>query len=106
MDQRLNGEVEKLDGEIEGELVSVLPSLEGVIEADDGILILSGDLVIQSTTEVEIPLYDGSYEVSPLARTEVILPTTGKRMEDDVVVLEIPYYETTNESGGYTVIIG
>lgn len=53
-----------------------------------------------------IPAYDGSYEVTPLAYTEQVLETTGKRMEGDVTVLEIPYYETTNESGGYTVNIG
>ena len=53
-----------------------------------------------------IPAYDGSYEVTPLAHTEQVLETTGKRMEGDVTVLEIPYYETSNESGGYTVNIG
>lgn len=53
-----------------------------------------------------IPAYDGSYEVTPLANTETILETAGRRMEDDVTVRKIPYYETTNESGGYTVIIG
>lgn len=51
-------------------------------------------------------VYDGSYEVTPLAETEQVLETSGKRMGDDVVVRAIPYYETTNESGGYTVNIG
>ena len=38
--------------------------------------------------------YDGAYEVTPLAETQVILPTFGKYMEGDVTVLEIPYAET------------
>ena len=54
----------------------------------------------------DIPVYDGSYDVTPLPGAEVVLETVGMRMEDDVTVREIPYYETTNESGGYTVIIG
>ncbi len=61
-----------------------------------------------STTIVtgEGPIYHGSYDVTPLAGTEVILETQGRRMTDDVTVREIPYFETTNEAGGYTVIIG
>jgi hypothetical protein len=55
---------------------------------------------------VRIPRYDGSYEIVPLAFTDTVMNTEGKRMEDDVTVLAIPYYETTNEGGGYTVIIG
>jgi len=106
VDPRLAGEIEKVDGEIEGELISVLPALSGVIEDDDGSLIIAGDLVIEATTEVDVPPYEGSYEVSPLVGAEIILPTSGKRLEDDVTILEIPYYETTNEAGGYTVIIG
>lgn len=53
-----------------------------------------------------IPTYEGAYDVTPLPRTEVILGTANRRMENDVTVREIPYSETTNESGGYTVIIG
>ena len=53
-----------------------------------------------------VPTYDGSYDVTPLPGAEIILETADKRMLDDVTVREIPYYETTNEAGGYTVIIG
>jgi hypothetical protein len=53
----------------------------------------------------DVPLYEGDYEVTPNTE-EQTLPTSDKRMEDDVTVHAIPYYETTNESGGYTVIIG
>jgi len=51
-------------------------------------------------------IYDGSYDVVPLAFTETLLETSGKHMLYDVTVQEIPYFETSNESGGYTVIIG
>lgn len=53
-----------------------------------------------------IETYDGPYEVIPMANSEVTLATEGKKMKDDVLVLEVPYYETSNLSGGYTVYIG
>lgn len=48
--------------------------------------------------------YTGAYEVTPDADGEVLL-TRAKTMRDDVTVHPIPYVETTNESGGYTVSI-
>lgn len=104
--ERLIGELEPLDGVLEGLITNELPALEGYLEPVDLYPIISGDVVILPTTEVDVPSYDGSYEVTPLVATESILQTNQKKMEDDVVVLPIPYYETTNESGGYTVIIG
>lgn len=103
---RMIGELEQLDGVLEGELLVDLPMIEGELIPLDDLPALSGDLVIQPTTEVDIPAYDGSYEITPVANADVVLSTSGKRMEDDITVFEIPYYETTNESGGYTVIIG
>ena len=64
---------------------------------------LSGAL---SFGEAYTPEYEGAYIVTPLPFAETVLPTTGKRMADDVTVLEIPYYETSNPYGGYTVNIG
>lgn len=49
--------------------------------------------------------FDGPYTVTPLAFSETILETQDKVMDDDVTVLRIPYYETSNLSGGYTVFI-
>ena len=66
-------------------------------------MLLRTDIVVQ---ESSIPVYDGSFDVTPLPGAEVVLETAGMRMEDDVTVREIPYFETTNESGGYTVVIG
>ena len=50
-------------------------------------------------------IYDGDYIVTPKANEEVVLETSNKLLTDDITVLEIPYYETSNVSG-YTVYIG
>lgn len=50
--------------------------------------------------------YLGSYTVTPKAEEDQVLETAGLEMRYNLKVKEIPYYETTNESGGYTVIIG
>ena len=49
--------------------------------------------------------YDGVYDVRPTVEDQS-LPTKDKLLYKDVNVEAIPYFETTNESGGYTVIIG
>lgn len=51
-------------------------------------------------------IYDGEYEVAPRPFEAVVLETEGKRMNDNVKVLEIPYSQVDNESGGHTVTIG
>lgn len=51
------------------------------------------------------PIYDGEYSILPLAFQETILKTKDKKMTDNIVVKEIPYYETSNPSGGNTVYI-
>lgn len=43
--------------------------------------------------------YTGEYTVTPRAHNETVLPTKRKQMLDDVTVLRVPYYETSNESG-------
>ena len=49
--------------------------------------------------------YEGSYEVDPLKR-EQILPTMSRVMLRDLKVHGIYYYEVTNGKGGKTVTIG
>ena len=51
------------------------------------------------------PLYTGKYEVTPLANKDTTLETKSKIMSKNVHVLEIPYFEVSNESGN-TVYIG
>lgn len=52
-----------------------------------------------SVTHSEADYYTGEYIVTPLPQDETVLETNGKYMSDDVTVLKIPYYETSNESG-------
>lgn len=50
--------------------------------------------------------YEGPYEVTPMPYTTQILPTANLAMSTDISVNEIPYYETSNLSGGLTATIG
>lgn len=50
--------------------------------------------------------YSGEYIITPLAFEQTTLETTGKLMRDDVTVLEIPYYRSSNPHGGDTIFIG
>lgn len=55
---------------------------------------------------VDAPAYTGATTVTPKARQEQVLNTSNKLLKSDIVVLEIPYFETSNENNGYTVYIG
>lgn len=48
--------------------------------------------------------YDGAYSVTPTVGGET-LPTKEKVMREDLEVRPIPFYETSNNSGGTTVYI-
>lgn len=54
----------------------------------------------------EYEYYDGEYVVTPQAWEQTVLSTHNLVLRDDVTVLEIPYFETSNVSGGKTAIIG
>ncbi len=54
---------------------------------------------------VNVDHYEGSYDITPLAYYEQILPTKDKMCDDDIMVRRVPYYETSNLSGGNTVYI-
>lgn len=43
--------------------------------------------------------YDGSYEVIPKANQSQTLETANKLMEEDVLIFEVPYFQTSNEYG-------
>lgn len=90
-----------IDGEIVGSLSSIV-SLSGVLS--DVPMIVGG--LSQTGGASLVPVYNGTYMITPVTELDIVLETAGKRMARDVIVKEIPYFETTNESGGYTVIIG
>lgn len=57
------------------------------------------------TRVYELPIYDGETVITPKASEEQILDTARKTVLDDIIVLEIPYTEVSNLSGGLTVSI-
>lgn len=65
-----------------------------------------GEYLESGDSIIDYDAYTGQYEVTPLPNVEQILRTRNKVLKHDVVVQPIPYYETTNDAGGYTVIIG
>lgn len=66
---------------------------------------ISGNITYGVGTGETAPTYDGNYDVVPLAFKETVLSTKNKKLTEDIVVKEIPYYETSNPSGGNTVYI-
>lgn len=72
-------------------------NLSGTLQSNGTI---SGKIAISGNEET----YNGNYIVTPHTYSQS-LPTKNKLMKDDVSVLAIPYYETSNLSGK-TVYIG
>lgn len=60
---------------------------------------------ITGTAVVDAPEYAGPYDITPLLSAQV-LPTAKKLMQKDVTIRKIPQYEVSNDSNGYTLIIG
>lgn len=71
-------------------------SLSNVIDGENGI--------VYQQISVDGDVYDGDYTVTPKVVPQT-LHTENKVMLHDVTVFEIPYFETSNQSG-YTVYIG
>lgn len=54
----------------------------------------------------DLEIYDGDTTIIPKANEQTVLPTAQKLVEDDITVMEIPFYQTTNPQGGNTIYIG
>jgi len=65
-----------------------------------------GEYLESGTIIINPDEYLGQYQVTPLAFLEQILRTNNKLLKQDIIIEPIPYYETSNNAGGYTVIIG
>lgn len=59
---------------------------------------VAGVRVIEVGTGGSKP-YEGVYDVTPQAKSAVILPTKDRLLSRDVNVKKIPYYETSNQTG-------
>lgn len=53
-----------------------------------------------------LPWYEGTLLVVPDCWDSQTLPTKGRSLKGDVEVTEVPLYETSNEGGGWTAVIG
>lgn len=60
---------------------------------------------VTGTTVVGAPEYSGPYDITPLFTAQV-LPTAKRLMQQDLTIKKIPQYEVSNDSNGYTLIIG
>ena len=121
---KLTGQLKEINL-IEGSLAAAEANLTGVISTLNKTLIgtltstnlypLTGTLVstkkevlsgnITIPPEVPVPNYQGEYTVIPKPFKNEVLQTNGFKMKNDLTVLKIPYYQTSNETG-YTVYIG
>lgn len=108
---KIDGEVlfdKKIEGNIIIEEKSITNNISSTNTIDGNIFLeqtISGNISYGNGKESTIPIYRGSYEVTPLAFEKTTLYTDGRLMIADVVVKEVPYYETSNLSGGTTVYI-
>lgn len=98
----LNGKLTPTDNRLVGELTSLqLNKLVGTLKNNT----VHFNVILTIPPEVPTENYTGNYVVIPKPFDEQTLKTAGLKMKNNVVVKEIPYYETGNESG-YTVYIG
>lgn len=96
----IRARIEESTGLLKGIIRISNPSLRCAIRSDRPEL--KGYINIsRASSEV----YDGDYIVTPKPYEEQVLETKSKLMVDDVTVLAIPYYETSNISG-ITIYIG
>ena len=51
-------------------------------------------------------VYSGAYKITPKTGEEVVLETAKKYLEQNIKVLKVPFYQTSNEQGGTTIYIG
>ena len=83
-----------------GKIKSQQGVLRGVIHSNASMV-----GIVYHPSNIDIPTYDGNYQVVPKS-TEQVLSTKDKKMTDDVTVKAIPYFETSNEENGVTIFIG
>ena len=87
--------------------IFVIPTISGEISDKSH---LSGQISAKQSLngtisqKINQTYYDGDYEITPHVQGQT-LPTADKVMRQDVVILDIPYSETTNPDGGTTVVI-
>lgn len=90
--------------------IKALDSLSGTIS---GKCELAGSLCVTQECELagslcvtqEYDAYDDSYEIVPKAFQSQTLETKDRVMKENLVIKEVPYWVTSNESNGETAYI-
>lgn len=88
--------------------IKALESLAGSISAEctlSGKISCHGALSGKISIMREYDRYDGDYKVIPKAFEEQSLQTINKMLSENVVITEVPYWETSNTSNGLTAYI-
>lgn len=96
----IRARLQESTGRLKGVIFANRPTLKCTIHSNRPVL--KGFVnIFRGSSEI----YDGEYVVTPKPFTEQTLETKEKLMADDITVLAIPYYETSNISG-ITIYIG
>ena len=66
----------------------------------------TGTIQVSDRDRTEYRYYDGPTTVIPEPDEMQILQTEKKIVQENIVVMPIPYFETSNTQGGKTVYIG
>lgn len=84
---------------------TLISYINGITEESDSTLSDAIHTLANKYEQEQIPIYNGEYMITPLAFEQTTLETQGKKLVNNMVIKEIPYYETSNLSGGTTVYI-
>ncbi len=85
-----------------------MDKVKGVITTEKvivGVVGNAGTVVANLKGDSSKPKYSGVYEVTPKTVPQTLF-TNDRTMAGDVLVLDIPYHEVDNPSGGRTATIG
>lgn len=85
------------------ETPKIAVSIRSTEKADNANVKITNTIVEVDASPYKV--YDGNYTVTPKS-TEQELPTKAKRLEENIVILSIPTWETVNAQGGMTFYIG
>lgn len=80
--------------------IQALGSLSGKLSGSGS---LKGTITISATGRADA--YTGDYKVTPQAFQTQTLETANKLLQKNIIIGEIPYYETENNSNGITAYI-
>lgn len=97
--------VESLSGS-----VSVEQAIKGTISSGNTLIGAVHDTSDKLSGELSIcdiyAQYDGQYEVTPSVYEQQELETANKVLKENIKVLEVPFYATSNDANGVTAYIG